>query len=49
MNEKQGGHYISNRNGLKRIGVRMEGLPAEIEQVTLHQPSQQEQQAEALQ
>ena len=48
MDKKQGGDHVADSDGLQRIGKRMEGFPIEIQQVTLHDPSQQEQQAEAL-
>ena len=47
MDEEQRRDHITDGNGLERIGIRVERLPVEIQQVPLHDPPQQEQQEEA--
>ena len=47
MDEQQGGDDIAHGDGLERVGEGMEQFPVEFQQVPLHDPAQEKQQAEA--
>ena len=48
VDESEGSEYIADRNGLERIGERMELFPVKVQEIALDDPTQEEKQGEPL-